>query len=30
MRRRWDYFIQHLQGNIPPKEYQIGRPRAVQ
>lgn len=29
MRRRWDYFVQHLQGNIPPKEYQIGRPRAV-
>jgi dipeptidyl-peptidase-4 len=27
MRRRWDYFVQHLQGNIPPKEYQIGRPR---
>ncbi len=29
MRRRWDYFVQHLQGNIPPKEYQIGRPRVV-
>lgn len=29
MRRRWDYFITNLQGNIPPKEYQIGRPRAV-
>lgn len=29
MRRRWDYFVQHLQGNIPPKEYQIGRPRIV-
>jgi dipeptidyl aminopeptidase/acylaminoacyl peptidase len=27
MRRRWDYFIANLQGNIPPKEYQIGRPR---
>ncbi len=27
MRRRWDYFVQHLQGNTPPKEYQIGRPR---
>ncbi len=27
MRRRWDYFVQHLQGNIPPREYQIGRPR---
>jgi len=30
MRRRWDYFVQHLQGNIPPKEYQIGRPQTVQ
>jgi dipeptidyl aminopeptidase/acylaminoacyl peptidase len=29
MRRRWDYFVQHLQGNVPPKEYQIGRPRVV-
>lgn len=27
MRRRWDYFVQHLQGNIPPREYQIGRPQ---
>jgi len=27
MRRRWDYFVQYLQGNVPPKEYQIGRPR---
>lgn len=27
MRRRWDYFVKNLQGNIPPKEYQIGRPR---
>ncbi len=27
MRRRWDYFVQNLQGNIPPREYQIGRPR---
>ncbi len=27
MRRRWDYFVSNLQGNIPPKEYQIGRPR---
>jgi dipeptidyl aminopeptidase/acylaminoacyl peptidase len=26
MRRRWDYFVQHLQGATPPKEYQIGRP----
>ena len=29
MRRRWDYFVQHLQGGIPPKEYQIGRQRLV-
>lgn len=27
MRRRWDYFVKNLQGNVPPKEYQIGRPR---
>ncbi len=27
MRRRWDYFVRNLQGNVPPKEYQIGRPR---
>ena len=26
-RRRWDYFVRNLQGNIPPKEYQIGKPR---
>jgi dipeptidyl aminopeptidase/acylaminoacyl peptidase len=25
MRRRWDYFVEHLQGNIPPREYQMGR-----
>jgi dipeptidyl aminopeptidase/acylaminoacyl peptidase len=29
MRRRWDYFVQHLQGAQPPKEYQIGRPQIV-
>lgn len=29
MRRRWDYFVTNLQGNIPPKEYQIGQPRVV-
>ena len=23
MRRRWDYFVTHLQGNVPPKEYKI-------
>ncbi len=25
MRRRWDYFVQHLLGAEPPKGYQIGR-----
>jgi dipeptidyl aminopeptidase/acylaminoacyl peptidase len=29
MRRRWDYFVKNLQGNEPPREYQIGRPRPV-
>ena len=29
MRRRWDYFVQHLQNGVPPKEYQIGKPRVV-
>jgi dipeptidyl-peptidase 4 len=23
MRRRWDYFVQHLMGAVPPKEFQI-------
>ncbi|MEO1435621.1 MAG: DPP IV N-terminal domain-containing protein [Bacteroidota bacterium] len=23
-RRRWDYFVQHLMGKTPPKEYQLG------
>lgn len=23
MRRRWDYFVQHLQGAVPPKEFVI-------
>jgi dipeptidyl aminopeptidase/acylaminoacyl peptidase len=23
MRRRWDYFVTHLQGKIPPKQYKI-------
>ena len=27
MRRRWDYFVQHLLGATPPKEYQIGGQR---
>ncbi|MEX2110485.1 MAG: DPP IV N-terminal domain-containing protein [Gemmatimonadaceae bacterium] len=25
MRRRWDYFVRHLLGAEPPKEYQIGK-----
>jgi dipeptidyl-peptidase-4 len=25
MRRRWDYFVTHLQGNIPPREYRMGQ-----
>jgi dipeptidyl-peptidase 4 len=29
MRRRWDYFVRHLLGAEPPKEYQIGRPQLV-
>jgi dipeptidyl aminopeptidase/acylaminoacyl peptidase len=29
MRRRWDYFVKHLLGAEPPKEYQIGRPSLV-
>jgi dipeptidyl aminopeptidase/acylaminoacyl peptidase len=29
MRRRWDYFVQNLEGAIPPKEYKIGMPRVV-
>ena len=29
MRRRWDYFVRHLLGAEPPKEYQIGRPPAA-
>ncbi len=29
MRRRWDYFVRHLQGAEPPKEYQIGRPPII-
>lgn len=27
MRRRWDYFVRHLQGAEPPAEYVIGAPR---
>jgi dipeptidyl-peptidase 4 len=29
MRRRWDYFVQHLMGATPPKEYPLG-PRSTQ
>ena len=28
MRRRWDYFVRHLLGAEPPKEYTFGRLRA--
>lgn len=28
MRRRWDYFVEHLMGATPPKEFQIVRPDA--
>ena len=28
-RRRWDYFVRHLLGAEPPKEYQIGKPPVV-
>jgi hypothetical protein len=24
MRKRWDYFVQHLRGETPPKEYTFG------
>ena len=24
MRRRWDYFVEHLLGTTPPREYRIG------
>jgi len=27
MRRRWDYFVRHLQGAEPPAGYVIGAPR---
>jgi len=26
IRRRWDYFVQHLMGRIPPTDFQITRP----
>jgi hypothetical protein len=25
MRRRWDYFVTHLLGAVPPKECEFGR-----
>jgi dipeptidyl aminopeptidase/acylaminoacyl peptidase len=28
-RRRWDYFVKHLMGAEPPKEYQIGERRVT-
>ena len=28
-RRRWDYFVRYLQGNIPPHEYQLKAPSAA-
>jgi hypothetical protein len=28
MRRRWDYFVKHLLGVDPPKEYQMTPPAA--
>ncbi|MCY3629830.1 MAG: DPP IV N-terminal domain-containing protein [Bacteroidota bacterium] len=27
MRRRWDYFVEHLLGAVPPREYEFGRDR---
>jgi dipeptidyl aminopeptidase/acylaminoacyl peptidase len=30
MRRRWDYFVRHLQGVEPPREYEFGRRVSVQ
>jgi dipeptidyl-peptidase 4 len=30
MRRRWDYFVKHLMGAEPPKEYEIKPPRPPQ
>jgi len=25
MRRRWDYFVRHLKGAEPPKEFEFGQ-----
>ena len=30
MRRRWDYFVRHLLGAEPPKEYEIGAKTGTQ
>jgi dipeptidyl-peptidase 4 len=27
VRRRWDYFVRHLMGAEPPKEYGLKSPR---
>ncbi len=27
LRRRWDYFVEHLLGAVPPRDYQIAQPR---
>ncbi len=29
VRRRWDYFVKHLLGAEPPKDYQMGAPAAL-
>jgi dipeptidyl-peptidase-4 len=29
VRRRWDYFVMHLLGAEPPKDYRIGRPQVI-
>ncbi|MBI2537788.1 MAG: prolyl oligopeptidase family serine peptidase, partial [Gemmatimonadetes bacterium] len=29
IRRRWDYFVRHLAGKEPPREYEIKRPEGV-
>ena len=29
VRRRWDYFVRHLLGAEPPKDYQMGAPAAL-
>jgi hypothetical protein len=26
VRRRWDYFVRHLLGAEPPRDYQMGAP----